>query len=185
MANEDEIFQSFMKLRGRIARAVLGIVPPKEVEDIVQETYVRACQITNKEAITEPQAFLFKIARNLALDYVKRADTRLSVSIGDTDEAVGISSSLLTDKTFNEVVSSEEFSDFCEAVRRLPIQRRRAFVLKKVYGYTQREIATEMKLSEKTVERHIALGMENCIEYLKRHDRSSDAKSSLHKGRVS
>ena len=41
-----------------------------------------------------------------------------------------------------------------EAVRQLPEQCRRVFVLKKVYGYSQREIAKELSLSESTVEKH-------------------------------
>ena len=172
MALEDGIASVFLKLRGNLARAVLGMVPPKEIEDIVQETYVRACQIDNTDRVTEPKAFLFKIARNLALDYVKKADTRLSVSLENTDEPGDTDTTCLMDSTLDEVVSREEFSEFCEAVRELPPQRRRAFVLKKVYGYTQREIATKMQISEKTVERHISLGMDNCMEYLHKHNAS-------------
>jgi len=165
MANDDGITHIFMELRNKLGRAVLGIVPPKEVEDIVQETYVRACQVSNKAKIQEPKAFLFTVARNLALDFVKRADTRLSVSIENADELEAMDSTRFVDETLNNVASREEFTMFCEAVRKLPAQRRRAFVLKKVYGYTQREIAAEMQLSEKTVERHIALGMEDCMKY--------------------
>ena len=36
----DSIHSIYMSSRGSLARAVLGIVPPKEIEDIVQETYV-------------------------------------------------------------------------------------------------------------------------------------------------
>jgi len=165
MASEEGIPQVFLRLRGKLARAVLGMVPPREVEDIVQETYVRACQMGNTGKIREPQAFLFKVARNLALDYIKCANTRLVVSVENLDEPGGVDSRRLNDETFDKVVSNDEFSEFCDAVRQLPPQRRRAFVLKKVYGYTQREIAAEMQISTKTVERHISLGMENCLEY--------------------
>ncbi len=153
-----------------------GIVPPKEVEDIVQETYVRACQVNENDAMVEPKALLFKVAKNLALDYVKRADTRLVVS--DDSLLEMRDSTQLTDETFSQTASREEFADFCDVVRRLPQQQRRAFVLKKVYGYTQREIAAEMKISEKTVERHIALGMEKCLEYLGMRGKLKTSKNS-------
>lgn len=172
MKDEDGLFNVFIRLRGKLARTLLSMVPPREIEDIVQETYVRACQITNKGRVTEPQAFLFKIARNLALDYIKKANTRLSVSVGNIDTSSDFDAPCLVDTTLAEVVSREEFSEFCEAIRELPPQRRRAFVLKKVYGYTQREIATEMQISEKTVERHISLGMNNCMEYFDKHNAS-------------
>ncbi len=41
------------------------IVPPHEIEDIVQETYVRICQIENKENITSPKSFMYKMAKKI------------------------------------------------------------------------------------------------------------------------
>lgn len=64
----DRIVDTYLALRERIARLVMGIVPPKEVEDIVQEPYVRVCQVENIDAIREPRSFLFRTAQNLALD---------------------------------------------------------------------------------------------------------------------
>ena len=46
------------------------------------------------------------------------------------------------------------------------VQCRRAFVLKKVYGYSQREIAQELELSESTVEKHIANGVKRCTYFM-------------------
>ncbi len=60
----------------------------------------------------------------------------------------------------------ERFLLLCRAVRELPVQCRRAFVLKKVYGMSRKEIADYMGLSESTVQKHIAKGMVMCTEYL-------------------
>ncbi len=184
MPKNEKITNVYMKLRSRLARVVLGIAPPKEIEDIIQETYVRACQANRQETIKQPQAYLFRIARNLALDHVKRAETRLAVSENDVAEGIVGETAQLRDTTLDSVVSSNDFADFCEAVRRLPQQQRRAFVLKKVYGYSQREIADEMQLSEKTVERHISLGMERCMEFLNASEDSIAGGRSSTAGRV-
>lgn len=69
MAESDRLIDTYINLREQIARLVMRIVPPKEVEDIVQETYVRICQVDNKEAIREPRSYLFRMAQNLALDH--------------------------------------------------------------------------------------------------------------------
>ncbi len=169
MAGAGDIHTIYMSLRGNLARAVLGIVPPKEIEDIVQETYVRVCQIDMKEKIREPRSFLFKTARNLALDHVKRAESRLAVSVEETGESGFGEAERSADETFDRVASDEAFCEFCEAVRQLPVQCRRAFVLKKVYGYSQREIAREMNLSESTVEKHIAQGIKRCTYFMMQH----------------
>jgi len=174
MAETETVLSAYMSMRASLARAVMAIVPPKEIEDIVQETYVRACQIENKERITEPRSFLLKTARNLALDYVKKANTRFTCGVDDVDSLTSGTGSTLTDDTFGNVTSNEEFGLFCESVRMLPVKCRRAFVLKKVYGYTQREIAQVMKLSEKTVEKHISEGIKRCTYFMIQHRVSVD-----------
>ena len=171
MAETETVLSVYMSLRASLARAVMTIVPPREIEDIVQETYVRACQVEYKERITEPRSFLFKTARNLALDYAKKAETRLTGGVDDIDS---VTSGTLMDETFGQVTSNEEFGLFCESVRMLPLKCRRAFVLKKVYGYTQQEIAREMKLSEKTVEKHISEGIKRCTYFMMQHRGSND-----------
>ncbi len=162
MSQSERLLEVFTTLRTRIAGVVRRIVPPEEVEDIVQETYVRVCQVKNKDVIREPRSFLFRTAQNLALDHIKRAETRLTSSSDLLDELYFTSEVQSEDATFECVASDEKFAQFCEAVRRLPRQCRRAFVLKKVYGRTQREIAREMNISENVVENYIALGMTRC-----------------------
>ena len=166
MAGTERLYHVYISLRGALKRSVMGIVPPKEVEDIVQETYVRACQVEHKTTISTPRSFLLKTARNLALDHVKRAETRLTVSFEEDEPVLLAGHHTLADTTFEEVASHEEFSLFCEAVRHLPVRCRRAFVLKKVYGYSRREIAKLMGLTENTVQTQIARGMKRCTYFM-------------------
>ena len=147
-----------------MARMVSRIVPPKEIEDIVQETYVRICQMDKREPVEQPKSFLMRTARNLAYDHLKKAETRLADGVeNESDFDV---EDLVNDEVFENIASSEEFAHFCEAVRQLPLQCRRVFVLKKVYGYSQKEIAKEMNLSESTVEKHIAVGFKRCASHM-------------------
>ena len=169
MSRLNGIHDLYMSLRGSLGREVSRIVPPKDVEDIVQETYVRVCQFEKKGKIREPRSFLFKTARNLALDHVKRAESRLVVSADDFKEPELHEPRLSADETFDRVAADNDFCRFCEAVRHLPVQCRRAFVLKKVYGFSQREIAREMKISESTVEKHIAQGIKRCTYFMMVH----------------
>ena len=180
MTQSDRFLAMFIELRGRLARLVMGIVPPKEVEDIVQETYVRVCQIENKDEIREPRSFMFRTARNLALDHVKRAESRLTAASDTLDEipAADFMSTSDVDSTYAQVVSDEEFVLFCEAVRELPKQCRRAFVLKKVYGYTLKEIMAEMGLGQPTVETHIVNGTKKCVQYLRERQEKKQASAN-------
>lgn len=171
MSNRESLSSIFLKIRRSLAKVASTIAPPKEIEDIVQETYVRICEISNEETINCPRSFLYRVVKNLALDHVKRAETRLSISIHDDEnqEIQHLIEKMEEDSTFRSAASKEEFELFCMAVRQLPIQCRRVFVLKKVYGYSQKEIAVNLNISESTVEKHIAFGIKRCWHFMNFH----------------
>ena len=167
MQKNSSITEVYLSLRKNLLRAVSRIVPPHEIEDVVQETYVRLCQVGNVEEIRNPRSYMLKTVRNLALDHIKRAEHRLSVRWDEDPEQGYTGANVNADDVFQQSVAREEFAHFCEAVRHLPAQCRRVFVLKKVYGYSQREIARELELSESTVEKHVALGVRRCHEFMR------------------
>ncbi|MCT2529650.1 sigma-70 family RNA polymerase sigma factor [SAR92 clade bacterium H921] len=156
----------FVNIKARLSRFLVSMVPPRDVEDIIQETYVRMCKVENKTLIKDSESFMFRTARNLALDYLKRAETRLTSGVDDVDEI------LLEeyDPTFGQIASDEEFGLFCAAIRELPKQSQRAFILKKVYGYSLKEIMLEMDLGQPTVESHIVSATKKCVQYMRNHN---------------
>ena len=163
MANKDELKGLFLSLRARLARAASRFVPPHEVEDVVQEAYVRLCQYPDPGKVKHPRSFLLQTVRNLALDHLKRSETRLSIQWSEEIESETRSD---YSDVYSQVASAEEFRLFCEAVRELPVQARRVFVLKKVYGYSQREIASQLGISESTVEKHIGLAIRRSAQFM-------------------
>jgi RNA polymerase sigma-70 factor (ECF subfamily) len=166
MSESESFTEVYLSIRNRLASIASRIVPPKEIEDIVQETYVRLCQVKKKEEIRELRSFMMKTARNLALDHAKRSETRLAISTESFENPdLGLINELY-DETFDQAASEEEFAFFCEAVRGLPVQCRRVFILKKVYGYSQREISKALSISENTVEKHVGIGIERCTMFL-------------------
>lgn len=168
MSNNTLFYKAYIASRKSLSRLVARIVPPHEIEDIVQETYVRICQIDNKEKITSPKSFMYKTARNLALDYQKKASIRLVDGIDNMEAFESSLSDHIKDEMYESALTHSEFSHFCEAVRQLPLQCRKVFVLKKVYGYSQREIAAQLSLSESTVEKHISTGMKRCTLFMRK-----------------
>ena len=159
-----DLSDAFIGMRSELARSILKIVPPDTVEDIVQETYVKLCQQSSDTDIKYPRAYFYRAVKNLALDHVRRFDQRFTDPLDDeTDLPEG------DDKTYTDAVTHEQFGHLCDAVRRLPVQCRRVFVLKKVYSYSQKEIAEELGISEKSVEKHMALGLQRCRDYMERY----------------
>ena len=180
MSHDTLFYKIYLASRKSISRVVSRIVPPHEIEDIVQETYVRICQVEHKDRITSPKSFMFKTAKNLALDYQKQANVKLVDGANDLSDLEYLLSDTATDEMFDNAVTNHEFSNFCDAVRQLPIQCRKVFVLKKVYGCSQREIAEQIGISESTVEKHISMGVKRCTLFMRKvHEQAEQVSSPL------
>ena len=64
-----------------------GLVKPSEIDDIVQETYVRLLRARDRGNIVSPRGLLFATARNAARDLFRRRTTANTISVTEIDEA--------------------------------------------------------------------------------------------------
>mgnify|MGYP000264600862 CR=1 FL=1 len=108
------------------------------------------------------KSFISFLIKATSAFFNKKSEVRLSESAIDESD-YGFSDN---DDTYQQVLTNDEFCHFCEAVRHLPVQCRKVFVMRKVYGFTQKEIAKELNLSQYTVENHTANGMRKCNDFL-------------------
>jgi RNA polymerase sigma-70 factor (ECF subfamily) len=158
------LLAAFLACRSRLTRMVGRIVNRHDVDDILQEAFMRSYEAAGRSTIRNPRAFLLRTATNLALNHVSRASNKLNAQMED----------LTLPEVYQRVTESPEsqldanlrFVTFCRAVGGLPEQCRRAFILKKVYGLSQQEIADRLRISESTVEKHIAKGLLMCRDYM-------------------
>lgn len=159
------IVPNFVKFKPLLRRLLARIVKHEDIEDIMQETYIRVWAASEKTEIINPKSFMLKTAQNLAYNSVATAWQR-HVDLEEDLSTLGMD--LLTQDLESEFESHEKFQDFCSAVKALPQQCGRAFTLSKVYGLTQQEIAAQLQISESTVEKHIAKGYLQCREAMLR-----------------
>lgn len=156
---------SFLASRPLLCRMIGRLVRPDEIEDIVQETFVHSYAAAHNQRIRNPRAFMLITARNLALNHLSRSERKLNCSL----EELGGLEIFEQDTNVEEQCQSEEaFLVFCRAVAELPVNCRRVFILKKVYGLSQKEIADYLDISVSTVEKHVAKGMTLAAQYMMR-----------------
>ena len=139
-----------------------------DVDDVVQTSYLKLWRSRSGAAIRSPKSLLFAIARNVALDLRRRR--RVCVAECITENA---SLPVLEDSpgVVDLVSRQQELALLDEAVRALPERCQLVFLLRKIQGLSQREIATRLGISENTVETLVGKGARRCADYVR--ERSS------------
>lgn len=124
------------------------VVAADDVEDIVQECYCRLAQLSDVAHITEPRAYLFTMARNLAHRQRRRARVvRIEPIEGEGREWA--SDLPLPDRI---AAGRQELDRVRAALATLSERARRIFLLRRVDGLSQKEIAAQLGVTETIVE---------------------------------
>lgn len=176
MSSKSNIINTFISYREQLRKAISGIVRSEDIDDIVQETFVKSYEAELNQEIKYERTYMLKTARNLALNHVGRAAEKRNMSMQDCDEIFLDESEYSLETQFE---SKERFLNFCRATDTLSAEVKRVFLLKKVYGLSQREISDYIGISESTVEKHVAKGLLTCSQYL--NDLNQTSKSRTNK----
>ena len=134
----------------------LGVRNFELVEDVVQSTLSNAIQVWGQKGVPEdPGAWLYKSARNLAIDAIRRTQIELRVLQSE---------SLLANPIENEsssILLEEEIGD--ESLRllflcchpQIQLESSIAFALRNVSGFSLDEVATALLISKPNAEKRI------------------------------
>ncbi len=150
--------------RSAVARFVGRMVNRHDVDEMLQEAFTRSYEAAGKSTLRHPRAFLLRTATNLALNPLARSGSRA----GGANEEMLLPElqHLAVESPDSALDAKQRFVVFCRAVGSLPEQCRRAFILKKVYGLSQQDIAERLNITPSAVEKHIAKGLLMCREYM-------------------
>src|ERR1700759_102782 len=160
-----EIFTKlFAESRDTLQRYIRRFVGSSETaKEIVQEAFLRTYR--ERESVTTLRAFLFSTARNLAAnDYRHRRTVERSAMGEFGDLRVNRESESLE----SELIKDERNRLIQEAIDHLPRQCRAAFTLRVFHECSYQEVAKRLGISAKTVEKHIARGLRDTHNYIKR-----------------
>ncbi len=150
------LFQQHNQLLLRFLRARLG--SEQEAKEIAQEAYVRLLQLDRTGAVSFLRSYLFKVAMNLAIDRLReRAKHPVHDSpvelFDDLEDTLGPE---------REAIATEELALLNIALAELPPKCRDALVLHRYHDKTQREIAAELGISERTTRTYLVQAMFYC-----------------------
>ena len=138
----------------------------RDVDDIVQESYLRIWKAHSGQPIHCVRAFLFRVARNVAINLLNRE------RISPIDSVKDLARLPVVEHAPNAATSAcmrEELVLLARAIDALPARCREIVILRRIKQVPQKEIAARLGIAEETVEVQVAKGVKRCGEYLRRH----------------
>lgn len=128
-----------------------------EAEDLLQEVFVRLARLENltERLVGEKgnvRSFVFSTANNLAMDLERRKAVRRNYQTGERGRAHDMVFEITPEVA---VVAHQELDVVKQAILDLPPNWRKAFTLSRFRHMSYKQIASEMGLSVKVIEKYI------------------------------
>jgi RNA polymerase sigma factor (sigma-70 family) len=134
--------------------AVIRMLRPRlanedDVAEVMQESFLRLLRY-RRCGPDSLKYLLFRVAMNLAVSHQRQASIRHVVSLNDVEL---VSNEMPVDQ---RLVQEEEMTQVAMAIQSLPPRCRQMYVMSRLRGFRQREIAQHCGISQRMVELHIA-----------------------------
>ena len=165
-------------LKGWLSRSPL---PGVDADDVIQEAYTILAELPSVDDIRHPRAYLFQVARSVITRHIRRARI---VAIHAVDDLERLEHPDEAASPERHTIDRDELRQLAKAIAAMPLKTREAFVLRRVKGLPQKEIAAQMRISENTVETHISRGVLFLIDWFgrsgnRRSQTSKDTESEI------
>jgi len=162
-----DILKAFLENEAAIKRFLKRYCSVSQtVEDYAQETFLKGFAAETRTTIAEPKAFLFKIAKNVALAESRKNSRSAN---GHLQEVEDVSQILDEEQSTQDewLDGRKKLIQFSKAVAHLTPQCRRAFLMRRIDGLQYKQIANRMGISVSAVEKHVANGLLKCNRHLR------------------
>lgn len=145
----------------------------EDVDDVIQEAYLRVLKARAGGEVRSPKAFLFVTARNITLMQMRRREVARVDAI--TENAFD---DILDDTAdvAGAVARSQELELLTKAIQSLPDRCRQILTLRKIYGLSQRDVAAQLGVTEHTIEAQGTIALRKLGEYFAVHGAAAPAR---------
>ena len=167
----EELMACFEEYRTEIYRFLCRRLGCEDTaEDLVQDTYLRLVDYREGQHISNPRAFIYKIANNLALDHLRAQKRRdFIVEIEALSESVPLTVEDHVDPQ-SVVMNQQQLEILNKLIQGFPPVMQDVFIRSRFYGQTHEQIADALGISKSWVEKNIMQALAECRIALSRHD---------------
>jgi RNA polymerase sigma-70 factor (ECF subfamily) len=121
-----------------------------EAKEVAQEAYVRLLQLDEPVTTSILRWYLFKIAKDLAIDRHRQRATRGRLDRLGIFEDLDVSS-----PTESSAIASDQLVAFQSALKELPAKCQQAFIMHRFLDLAIVEVAERMGLTDRMVRKHV------------------------------
>ena len=132
--------------------------------DVLQETYLRVDRMQATHALHKPNAYLYRMALNIAADR-RQADARLLTG-SEVQELLNISDE--AQDPSRVVGGQKEIQSLVKALYELPARRRKILIAARLEEAPHLEISQRFGISTRMVEKEIKAALGHCAQRLER-----------------
>lgn len=147
-----------------------------DVDDVVQECYLRVIRAHAAGPIESTKPYLFGIAKHVAAGVFRKNRRFPETFVNEIPPFRRIEEIDETCDTVETVSHSQERHLVTEAIKTLPGRCQEILVLRVLHGFSYQEIAVHLDIAEETVRVQMARGMKKCIQFMR--DRGIEGKTS-------
>lgn len=133
-------------------------------DDLTQETFLRVAQIPSGITIENARSYLYRTATNLAIDHF-RTERRRQTHPAETETLWNLPDTAASVE--HSIEGREKLSALKEALDELPLLTQKIFHLHRVEGRTYSDVAHRLKVSESTVQKHLARALYHAMQAMK------------------
>ena len=137
---------------------------PDDVNDLVQEVFLRLSKRADLENIERVEGYLFQTAASVLAD-AYRKDARIPSRPVSLDESVHGQAELTPERV---LTGKQELDRLVEAIHALPERTRQIYVLYHLENIRQKDIAARLGMPISTLEKHMARANRHLLEWFGR-----------------
>ncbi len=170
--DRDMVIDLYNKYKNLMYKVSYDILRDKSLaEDAVQSSFIKiikSLQKINKISSPKIKNYLVIISRNVSINMLNESKKLITVS--ENPDEIHSGGSGLDDI----ILRRESVSKIAEAIKSLKPIYRDTLLLKRVYGYSDAEIAELTGVSEETARKRLMRARNKIIEYVKREEDNND-----------
>jgi len=135
-------------------------------EDALQETWLRLARMKGPiDQIRDRQAFILRVAGNIAIDLARKENRHGACCISDDTVLNAVADAKPSPETV--IIDRDRLRILVKVLAELPPKPRMALLMSRCDGLTHAEIAVRLKVSESMVARYLVQALRHCRDHLR------------------